>query len=56
MRVSNCSRDFLSTCGDRSTVYMVRAVGSGTGPAMRAPLRLTVWTISSTDLSNAMWS
>ena len=33
VRISNCSRDFLSTCGERSTVYLLILVGSGIGPA-----------------------
>src|SRR6267142_5514744 len=55
-RISNCSRDFLSTCGERSTVYTVRAVGSGIGPAVRAPVRFAVATISPADLSRIAWS
>ena len=31
---SNCSRDFLSTCGERSTQYLFFMVGSGIGPAI----------------------
>ena len=27
--ISNCSRDFLFTCGERSTVYLLILVGSG---------------------------
>ena len=48
-RISNCSRDFLSTCGERSTVYTDRCVGSGIGPAVRAPVRFAVRTISPAD-------
>src|SRR5262249_55642619 len=51
VRISNCSRDFLSTCGDRSTVHLFFAVGSGIGPASRAPVRLAVSTISPVDWS-----
>src|SRR5207253_6575310 len=29
VRISNCSRDFLSTCGERNTVYRFLTVGSG---------------------------
>src|SRR5687767_193950 len=46
VRTSNCSRDFLSTCGERSTVHLLISVGSGIGPASRAPVRLAVSTIS----------
>src|SRR5688500_1042483 len=49
VRISNCSRDFLSTCGDRSTVHLFFSVGSGTGPARRAPVRFAVSTISVVD-------
>src|SRR5258707_10345530 len=42
VRISNCSRDFLSTCGLRSTVYLFFTVGRGIGPATRAPVRLAV--------------
>src|SRR5258707_11799112 len=34
---SNCSRDFLSTCGERSTVQRCVFVGSGIGPDTCAP-------------------
>src|SRR5688572_4769536 len=51
VRISNCSRDFLSTCGDRSTVHLLIDVGSGIGPASRAPVRLAVSTISPVDWS-----
>src|SRR5262249_5445343 len=49
VRISNCSRDFLSTCGDRSTVNLLILVGSGTGPATDAPVRFAVSTISPAD-------
>jgi hypothetical protein len=52
VRISNCSRDFLSTCGERSTVHLFFAVGSGIGPANRAPVRLAVSTISLVDWSS----
>jgi hypothetical protein len=29
----------LSTCGERNTVHLFFAVGSGIGPASRAPVR-----------------
>src|SRR5688500_16469986 len=51
VRISNCSRDFLSTCGERSTVHLFFDVGSGIGPASRAPVRLAVSTISPVDWS-----
>ncbi len=51
VRTSNCSRDFLSTCGERRTVYLFLTVGSGIGPAIRAPVRFAVSTISCVDWS-----
>src|ERR1039457_364547 len=56
VRISNCSRDFLSTCGERSTVVTLRDVGSGMGPATLTPVRLAVSTISVVDWSNTRWS
>src|SRR4029078_7087707 len=56
VRISNCSRDFLSTCGERSTVNLLILVGSGTGPAMLAPVRLAVSTISPADWASSRWS
>ena len=56
VRISNCYRDFLSMCGDRRTVYTVFFVGSGIGPAMRAPVLFAVCTISAVDLSTTSWS
>src|ERR1044072_8446646 len=56
MRISNCSRDFLSTCGLRSTVYTVLRVGSGTGPEVTGPVRRAVRTISPADWSSVAWS
>src|ERR671910_2180363 len=50
--ISNCSRDFLSTCGERSTVHLLIDVGSGIGPARRAPVRFAVSTISVVDWSS----
>ena len=38
-------------CGPRSTVYLLMLVGSGIGPATRAPVRTAVSTISP-----ALWS
>src|SRR4029077_13466871 len=51
VRISNCSRDFLSTCGDRSTQYLSFIVGNGIGPAICAPVRRAVSTISPVDWS-----
>src|SRR5581483_8973597 len=56
VRISNCSRDFLSTCGERSTQYLLIFVGSGMGPATLAPVRLAVSTISPADWSSSLWS
>ena len=42
VRISNCSRDFLSTCGERLTVKRETAVGRGIGPATLAPVRRAV--------------
>ena len=52
MRISNCSRDFLSTCGLRRTVNLLIRVGSGMGPATFAPVRFAVSTISPADWSS----
>src|SRR5262245_20871728 len=46
VRISNCSRDFLSTCGERRTVQRLISAGNGIGPASRAPVRFAVSTIS----------
>ena len=46
VRISNCSRAFLFTCGDRSTVYLLIRVGRGTGPETLAPAVTTVCTIA----------
>jgi hypothetical protein len=51
VRTSNCSRLFLSMCGERRTVKRLIFVGSGIGPAMSAPVRLTVSRIEPTALS-----
>src|SRR3989442_1285121 len=56
VRISNCSRDFLSTCGERSTVQRLMVVGSGMGPATSAPVRFAVSTISRVDWSRMRWS
>ena len=42
----NCSRDFLSTCGERLTVNFSILVGRGIGPRTWVPVRLAVETIS----------
>src|SRR5688572_20627043 len=52
VRISNCSRLFLSMCGERLTVKRSRRVGSGIGPRTRAPVRLAVLTISLADWSS----
>ena len=39
VRISKCSRLFLSTCGERSTQTRLISVGSGTGPLTNAPVR-----------------
>ena len=49
VRISNCSRLFLSMCGERNTVKRSRPVGSGIGPRTLAPVRLAVFTISEVD-------
>src|ERR1043166_5503434 len=51
VRISNCSRLFLSTCGERFTVNFSILVGSGIGPRTWAPVRLAVLTISRVDAS-----
>src|SRR4029079_6714854 len=56
VRISNCSRDFLSTWGERSTQYLLIFVGNGIGPATLAPVRLAVSTISPADWSRSLWS
>src|SRR3970040_2744314 len=56
VRISNCSREVLSTCGDRSTVHRLMTVGNSTGPDTRAPVRRTVSTISFIERSRRLWS
>src|SRR3954466_1962769 len=56
VRISNCSRLFLSTCGDRLTVNFSILVGSGIGPRTCAPVRFAVLTISRVDVSRMRWS
>src|SRR5262249_29738816 len=56
VRISKCSRESLYLCGDRMTQYTFFSVGSGTGPATRAPVRVTVSTIFRAELSMTSWS
>src|ERR671939_265500 len=56
MRISKCSRLSLSTCGERTTVYLRIFVGSGTGPRTLACVRTTVSTIFFVDWSMTSWS
>src|SRR5215217_5477280 len=49
MRISKCSRESLSTCGDRTTQNRRTSVGSGTGPRTFAWVRTTVSTIFFVD-------
>src|SRR5215472_17702988 len=56
VRISNCSRESLYLCGERMTQYTFFSVGSGTGPATRAPVRVTVSTIFRAELSMTSWS
>src|SRR3977135_4435176 len=56
VRTSNCSRLFLSTCGERLTVNFSMRVGSGIGPRTWAPVRFAVFTISRVDVSRIRWS
>src|ERR1043166_3722899 len=51
VRISNCSRLFLSTWGERFTVNFSILVGSGMGPRTCAPVRFAVFTISRVDAS-----
>src|SRR5262245_9697844 len=56
VRISKCSRESLSLCGERTTQYTLRSVGSGTGPETFAPVRVTVSTILRADWSMTSWS
>src|SRR5262249_20171519 len=56
VRISNCSRLFLSIWGERFTVNFSMRVGSGMGPRTSAPVRLAVFTISLVDASRMRWS
>jgi hypothetical protein len=51
VRISNCSRDFLSTCGERLTVKRSILVGSGMGPLTSAPVRFAVEMIARVEAS-----
>ena len=55
-RISNVSPPFLYTCGDFTTVKVLRRVGSGTGPAIDAPVRSAVSIICFADWSMTLWS
>ena len=54
--ISNCSLDFLSTWGERSTVQRLILVGNGMGPDTFAPVLLAVSMISTADWSSSLWS
>src|ERR1700744_5111462 len=56
VRISKCSRESLYLCGERMTQYTFFSVGSGTGPATFAPVRVTVSTIFRAELSMTSWS
>ena len=53
VRISKCSRESLSLNGERITQYTFFSVGSGTGPATVAPVRVAVSTISLAAVSMA---
>src|SRR5213079_869073 len=52
VRISNCSRLFLSMCGERLTVKRSIRVGNGIGPRTVAPVGLAVLTISRVEWSS----
>ena len=54
VRISNCSWESLSMNGDRMTHYFSILVGSGTGPATRAPVFSAVSTICAADWSRIL--
>src|SRR5262249_42751050 len=56
VRISKCSRESLYLCGERMTQKRLISVGSGTGPATCAPVRVTVSTILRADESTTSWS
>lgn len=49
VRISNCSRDFLSTWGLRNTDQRFLVVGKGIGPDIFAPVLFAVSIISIVD-------
>src|ERR1019366_5616845 len=53
---SNCSRDFLSPCGERRSVPSCVLVGSGIGPDTCAPVFSAVRTMSPAAWSITAWS
>src|SRR5256714_15652941 len=53
VRISNCSRDFLSMGGLRSTVYRSMRVGIGVGPQTRSLVRLARSAVSFADAAHA---
>src|SRR5690606_26562012 len=56
VRNSNCSRLFLSTCGERSTVQRSIFTGRGIGPEIWAPVFSAVRTMSAAAWSSTTWS
>lgn len=56
VRISKASPPILYTCGDLTTVNVLRRVGSGTGPAISAPVRIAVSIICFADWSMTLWS
>ena len=56
VRISKCSRESLYLCGERMTQKRLISVGSGTGPATCAPVRVTVSTIFRAEESTTSWS
>jgi hypothetical protein len=56
VRISKCSRESLYLWGERMTQYTFFSVGSGTGPATLAPVRVTVSTILRAEVSITSWS
>src|SRR5262249_26469291 len=55
-RIWKCSRESLYLCGERMTQKRLISVGSGTGPATCAPVRVTVSTILRAEESTTSWS
>src|SRR3954451_15927173 len=55
VRISKCSCESLSLNGDFMPAWMLRSVGSGTGPETVAPVRVAVSTISLAAVSRAWW-